>query len=750
MLNSLFHRRAILGRHRWLLSLIIFMFLFGASQDLFAEGKELVKREEDIVLAVDSRWPGNAYGGYFPFRIKLSNMGPPRVLTVWYEGRDTGRSSRMPKVVRAVQVEQQATINFTLSVPMVSQGTEGTIRVEDTATGEELKGLSSYHSLPGYGGHQPRTSLLIISTAPLDDVALKPFEDAAVTECAYASGIWHGSGAGHSMAAYSSSRVSDQDHQVLAPTGNLPVNWVDYSGVDLVAVAWSDWDSKLSAAERDAILKWTTAGGVLMIFGAGKPAAQNEDLNRSLHVAHVPTWTNCVPESHRATTIVTGEMIRSAGYSGGGPVTTATKSVITSVPAPEGAAEAATDAYAWKISNDTYSQRDWMLGKIYVFPQNPFPGTANDWAWWLASLPKGLSHWPKKLGMSARTDNAEFLNFLIPGVGTVPVFAFLTLITVFTIVIGPLNYYWLQKRRRLAAMVLTVPLLAGVTCVLLFAYSLISDGFSTRSRVHSFTWLDQERKSAVALSRICLYAPFAPSSGLNFSPECAVFPIWQSATGFENGVVDWSGNDQRMTSGWLRSQTWTQFQTIEHRDERGRLDFTLPSDPNAQTLKISNGLSWDLNYVAINTSGSTWFAGQNVPAGATAELKRQSARDAGAPLVTILGDHAWKYPEGMLGPTASAPRYGPTYGRFGWEQKLETNFSLSLLKRYIPNDSDLSSVPMVETFDWRDSRNNTNRQQHEAAKQPHYWAVCSKNSAIQTGVKSSLDQGSLHILFGTF
>lgn len=733
----------------WLPILIVLATFASMPQRLLAAaGHEAVNRDQDIVLQVDSRWPGNAYGGYFPLRIKMSNMGPPRDLMLVFKARDNRRDSALPEVRRFVRIEQQATINFTLSIPVVTKATEGGLRVYDV-NGSELEGLASRHSLPDFGGHQSRTSLLVISSDSLDDKALQPFEDAATTESAYLSGTVGGGTHTYYGGGHYAGQAAERDHVVVQPTHNLPVNWIDYSGLDLVAVAWPDWNARLSATEREAILKWTATGGVLILFGTGQPAAQSPELRRTLQLENgsAAGWTNCIPDQHRATNIVTAEEFRTGRYSPGGMSSVVTTAEVS----PSPAEEAAKLANKWKIRKETYSHRDWSLGKIYVFPDNPFPGTAEDWTWWLSSLPANLSHWPKKMGQSARSENVEFLNFLIPGVGSVPVFAFLTLITLFTVIIGPLNYYWLLKRRRLAVMVFTVPLIAGVTCLLLFAYSLVADGFSTRSRVNSFTWIDQQRKSAVSDSRICLYAPFAPSAGLTFSPECAVFSIWPTSSGFENGVLDWSGNDQRLTAGWFRSQTWTQFQTLEHRDERGRVDFTLPSDPNAATITVSNGLSWDLDYLTIQTSGSNWYAGENVPAGATAQLKRQDASAVTRHFAEVLNKSNWDYPKGVNPSTISGSMYGSRpYRYYGVDPVVQTNFNDGLLRRHLPGSTAIDLQPKSDSVDWRDGRNARHSQPHTATQQPHYWAISRTSPGIQTGVKSSIDHNSLHVLFGTF
>ena len=60
------------------------------------------------------------------------------------------------------------------------------------------------------------------------------------------------------------------------------------------------------------------------------------------------------------------------------------------------------------------------------------------------------------------TRTSIFANLLVPGVGLAPVTEFHVLITLFVLVIGPVNYWLLKRWRRLHLMVLTVPLAAAL------------------------------------------------------------------------------------------------------------------------------------------------------------------------------------------------------------------------------------------------------------------------------------------------
>jgi hypothetical protein len=140
--------------------------------------------------------------------------------------------------------------------------------------------------------------------------------------------------------------------------------------------------------------------------------------------------------------------------------------------------------------------------------------------------------------------------------------------------------------------------------------------------------LDQRTNTAVSLSRISLFAGMAPSEGLKFSPETAVYPMWaplqfgrQSQFGqsqFESGRVVW-GEQQELVDGWLRSRTRTQFATVQHRTERGRLEVESRSD---NRLVLSNGLEWDIAGILWADEAGELYVGENLGAGSTGELEK--------------------------------------------------------------------------------------------------------------------------------
>ena len=105
-------------------------------------------------------------------------------------------------------------------------------------------------------------------------------------------------------------------------------------------------------------------------------------------------------------------------------------------------------------------------------------------------LRQDRSSWVRRHGIApdfGTNDSTVSMNLNIRGV---PVYGFMVLITVFAIVIGPVNYFYLRRKRLLWLLLVTVPATALVTSVLLVGYSVAAHGFSIRSRIRSLTVLD--------------------------------------------------------------------------------------------------------------------------------------------------------------------------------------------------------------------------------------------------------------------
>jgi len=614
-----------------------------------AAGNESSRRAHDLQMTVDTRWAGGASGGYYPIRIRLANLGRPRALEFVFS--DAGLAgSRTPTVSREIRIDQNATVQFSLSIPLVSASSYGVLRVFEN--GRELEQLGQHVNLPDDDQNSiDRPSLLVISPPPATI-------DCGRFEAAVQAVFGSVQVASSRMAFYSGgSMARANDCQVISPT-LLPESWIDYTALDILAIPLATLE-KISAEARSAVLKWTQTGGTLVVYDVGAGAERSADLSRLLDLAgragQFRTWQAADPAiRQRATTSVEA----TPADADGNPIRLA-------------------GAPVWPETPEAFARLDLAAGQVYAFPENPFPGSAGDWAWWLRSAGVKRLDWTARHGMSSREAYWHFNEFLIPGVGTVPMLAFIILISIFAVLIGPVNYFIAWRRKQLYLLVVTIPAIAFVTSAALFGYAAIADGFGVQSRLRSVTLLDQVSKTAVSFNRISLYAGIVPSDGLRFSPETAVYPVWSSSAGFESGSVDWT-DAQHLARGWLRSRTRTQFETVSMRAERGRLDLR-PADGGG--IDASNGLAWTIDLVLVKDDDGRLYLGRGIPAGGSTRLAAATTESL-RELSEALSDDSLKAPPGA--DAINVRRSGRAYGYMvDDDARNSLGFSGSLLETYL-------------------------------------------------------------------
>jgi hypothetical protein len=175
----------------------------------------------------------------------------------------------------------------------------------------------------------------------------------------------------------------------------------------------------------------------------------------------------------------------------------------------------------------------------------------------------------------------------IPGVDGVPARAYLSILIVFALWIGPLNYWLLWRKQRQVLLVLTVPLISAIFIVLLAVYVLAGEGLGVRGRAVTFTMLDQVRKQASTRATVSLYAAgMTPAGGLRFARDMAVFPTGPEGSGSrEQQTLDLT-DAQRFSAGVIQARSPTNLEEIGFRPARERLSFSR----EAGGISVVNGL----------------------------------------------------------------------------------------------------------------------------------------------------------------
>jgi hypothetical protein len=699
-MNQICRRRPA---RRCTLSAVALLCVLAGAARVRAAGDEYSLRGADLQVTLSTKWAGCSTGGYYPIRILVQNRGVDCTATFTFSGDHTGLASAR----RTISLAQNATVKFALPVPCVGSGTYGKLQV--TRNGRPVASLTQTLAIADQHSGTVRPALLVISPS---DVDFDPFESAVLSTQPDVSG--GGYGYGRYGGAFG---TSGQSHERIVPA-MLPEQWIAYSGLDFVALSLTTLE-KITSTERAALLKWVQTGGSLIVYEVAAAPAESQQLNNLLqlrdHAAVSPTWQAADPARRAVIQIVEtdsyGNVIEHSA---------------SATPVGESAEqEAQSDAakFLWPGEAETFAARDLMLGHVYAFRENPFNATPHDWAWFLRSVPEDARQWTKRHGITARYGSDEFLQFLIPSVRGVPVIPFLLLITLFTFVIGPLNYIFLWRRRRLYLLLVTIPLVALGTSLALFGYSAVAHGFATKSRARTLTYVDQSARTAVTVARIALYAGLAPSDGLRFSADTMVMPIWPDGHEFHSATTDWT-EQQNLRNGWLDSRTRTQFLTLGHRDERGRLEVA----SQGQTLQVTNGFEWDLQALVMCERDGRLFFADRLPAGGSAELRPLTAEDR-----QQFRERVEQYP--LAPPELS----GDSGGWFNWNMSMHYGFD--------PNQTASFRTGKLEQL-----IGQMRNQASGADQMPpgSYAALIEENSGVELGIDRTRPQASVHLLMGRY
>lgn len=652
------------------------------AQRLMAAGREIRMNAADLTVIAESTWTGCTSGGYYPIRFRISNRGPDCEVTARFAGSDSGISQNMPTTTKSVTISQNETVFFTLLIPMVSRGTSGRLYVEkNNRRNNKLSTSLSFDYAIGDMYNRDVPALLIIEDGGLD---LSAYNNVIQS-------LFLGTYAGAVPASSVSGAVPANTQQISSEL--LPDTWLAYSGLDLVALSLKTLEA-MATENRAALIQWVETGGNMIIYEVGADAPEPELMTRLLQL----------------------KQRKSLGQN-------------------------------WD-DRDIYAIRNLQQGQLISIPINPFPATsqsgsftASDWQELLSTGPRSTSvltkqdlFWGVRHGVRPRAGHAEFYRFLIPGIRGVPAVSFITLITIFSLMIGPVNYFFFWKQKQLGLLVITIPLIACTTSLCLFGYSAIAHGFGIKSRLRSLTVVDQGSNTAVTTTRMAIFAGATPSRGLQFSPQTAVYPLWPGSNTFETGHTDWT-DKQILTAGWLRSRTRTQFVTVSHQPQRGRLDIKKTDD---NTIRVDNGFETDLDCLVVTDNEGKHYYTSRVPAGARAELIPLNAT-AKQTILKRVGDYPMTLPKAM---EDGSPNI------FGKRVRRRYRAGLADNSRAFPVGYDNSTAE--EAVKSYVNHLKVDRSSQNSDHRNTYFALFRENPGIDTGYRYAAEKASRHCLIGYY
>ncbi|WP_254513769.1 tripartite tricarboxylate transporter TctB family protein [Anatilimnocola floriformis] len=509
----------------------------------------------------------------------------------------------------------------------------------------------------------------------------------------------------------------------------LPERWIELSSFDLIIFSLQDLTdlAKQRPKTLRAIADWVRAGQTLIVYNTGKEFKDLAQLEEVLQLPPRPSAETAKfrgwREPHKRNR---GDELRTLMSDG-----RYNRRAYT-MPTPVATQGATTEEPGGSVDkNWAFVIRPAGLGNVMAFADDPFPGNKRDWNWALNSLPGDSWNPTQRTGSSQQQRNEDFWNFLIPGIGQAPVLSFLVFITLFVVIIGPVNYYVLQARRRLYMLLVTVPVGAFLVTLGLFVYAMFTDGLGVKSRVRSYTALDQRAGVAATTSRQAYYASMAPSRGLMFQDDTVVLPFLHEPT-FRNGqrsmhrAVSWSEHEQQLRSGYLSSRTLSQLLVTKSAATTAALKIGVAK---GDKLTVTNNLETKVDYLLVKDEDGTYFVGKNVKPG-EAELTKIDPDAASTELGRRLNEFRPAFPDGYdenlhdtnIDLFSFGSRY---YNRWGNSQ---TSQAQSLLERNLVRFANLSRQPL---------------------EPKSYVALAATNPFVPMGT-TTRQYGSLHVIEGNY
>ena len=720
-----------------------------------ARAAEFDLQAENIRIIGQNDWVQNVWGGYRPIRMTITNSGPARELEM--EWTPPEGSPQTLRVRRSIHLDENATAQLTLDVPQV--GFQELSRLQFRINGRSISTLAT-NLWPEHPVNPDRhcVSLLLVG----DGVESHdfPFEQ-AVEEMT-----------GRSPRPLGNSEfqllnrpplVFEESIELIART-ELPNHWIAYSSVDLVAISFADL-GLLSSEQRGALFEWSSAGGRLLVFGGGEIASADSEarlqFNRWQWSRSLSKWKEPDPESFPKPIPLPYERQPASLPHGRSDGTFEEKVDLFGgfqelAGLRERERRRRTEEIALTTEPPSWSSRPAPFltarngfGHIALVQGDLAEANVADWRWLLTDLQVPAMTFVFRHGIESGAGTMDFINLSIPGVQGVPTAAFLMLISLFAIAIGPINFFLLWRKQRLPRLIVSIPVLAISTCLLLFLYVAVAQGFGTKGRIRSVTWIDRNTNSATTFSRLSLYSGLTLARGLHFSNRTAVYPLFPYGETFTNGTVDWT-DGQHLSDGWFNSRTRTQFVTVETRDNRHRFEVR----PAENGLEVTNGFDVDFRFLVVTDRRGAPYFTQDLAAGTSTQMVPLTDEHR-ALIRTFHIETIPEPPDGIEPAKLQASIDRRNRGARPVDRGVDIRWSI--LERHLSlvnsamgkaqNDLNLEEVPRRMS----PIRNAIQEDTRDPLAEPHgFMAITDKNPGMDFGGRAVQERLSFHMVLGTW
>ena len=294
---------------------------------------------------------------------------------------------------------------------------------------------------------------------------------------------------------YHAFRVETHLIELLPPEG-LPVEWRWYARVTVAVIPYNElaYLVEYEEARFAALRQWVRMGGHLLVIGEGDSRSHQE----------IAEWLGASSSAKWSPVIATLEDKAFLDA-------WATFSESHSSDLPDRELSPTPEELA-AFDGNALRKLPVAWGSVYLGERAKLEGSP--WYWRALFVAPDASPRSLSTHCGGSFDNTHDLYWfrMIPGVGTRPIGAFMVLITVVAILIGPCNLWWASRKRLPLLTMVIAPVVSLVAVVLFVGVAFFGDGLKTRGRIRSVTLLDHEHSEALSWSHQAVFAPFRPEA----------------------------------------------------------------------------------------------------------------------------------------------------------------------------------------------------------------------------------------------
>lgn len=383
------------------------------------------------------------------------------------------------------------------------------------------------------------------------------------------------------------------------PLENISESWTGMQALDVIVISAKDLEvlANLSAQRCESLRQWVAMGGCLVVTAGGADFQALPSIlpNMTAHQQPRPSWRSqawawpvgkSVDRSSRSLLEQSNRIEETLGKTNdqwnrsnraygdtldfrGSSFKWETKEATAAAVAQQAAEQ-----------KQPFVLTDYVAGRIAVVPGDLSDYQANDWALLFAAMLSQQAKLYENIG-PGHIGFESISRFEVPDVGEPPRFAFLALITLFALMVGPVAFVFLNMRRRINLVLVLVPVFSFLSALSLFLYVVIEDGFAFRTNRLSFTYLDSRSQSAMVHSTSAIFSGVSPG---NYELDRSVGFFDNHIVSRSNFIVKADSEKVRYSGGDIRVRTKHQVSTLHSVNTAARLVF-IPGPPAAAPEK---------------------------------------------------------------------------------------------------------------------------------------------------------------------